>query len=575
MQTIEENFSVSLSYNDKTVELPFGKMSSFDELYVDFNVEKQEKYLRIRLTIHPKESIILHDLALRKTKNYRIHERIFCNGFQSWSESKEYELSERIPKLKPFLTSKFNLQGDNNIKGISRTKGHFHSWTYSYIRSNEDFDFVGSLNENNAFTIIQHDTQNHLLSIQKDCENLQLNHSFPILDIVLIKGKEKQVFDQYFNLMNIEVPSKNKITGWSSWYNYFDNISEEIVMQNVTAFADRKTSIDIIQIDDGYQKKVGDWQSIKPSFQKGMGKISKKIKERGFKVGIWIAPFICEENSDLFKNRPNWIIKDAKGKPLKIGYNSVWKSWFYALDFYNQEVQKHLTSVFFTITEKWHFDLVKLDFLYAVCLNPPSNKTRGQVMSDAVSFLQNLLKRQMILACGVPLGSVFGKVDYCRVGPDVHMQWEDKKLKWLGHRERTSTFASLQSTIGRWQLNNRAFNNDPDVFILRDSNNKLSFNQKHTLLTINTLLGNILFTSDGVHEYSEEQWSEFDSIFKWRNSEINSVKNPRKNQYLIHFKNDNLSWLALCNLGSKIEIFQLKKGQMILEPFETIILKNN
>ena len=332
-------------------------MSSFEELYVDFDVEKTDQHLRIRLSIHPKESIILQNLEIQKKRNYLLHERIFCNGFQSWSESKEFDLTEKIPVIKPFFTSKFHLQGDNHIKGIKRGKGHFHSWTYSYIRSNDDLEFIGSLNENNAFSIVQHDTINGLMSIQKECNDLQLNHSFPILDITFLKGKEKQVFDHYFDLMNIQKPAKKAITGWTSWFNHFNKISEDIILGNADAFSKRKIPIDVIQVDDGYQKNVGDWLNIKASFPNGMGKIAKKIKSKGFKVGIWIAPFICEEKSEIFKNRQNWLVKDQKGKPLKVGYNSIWKSWFYTLDFYNQEVQKHLTSVFFTITEKWQYDL--------------------------------------------------------------------------------------------------------------------------------------------------------------------------------------------------------------------------
>jgi alpha-galactosidase len=224
--------------------------------------------------------------------------------------------------------------------------------------------------------------------------------------------------------------------------------------------------------------------------------------------------------------------------------------------------------------EKWHFDLIKLDFLYAVCIKPPKNKTRGQVMNDAMVFLRNLLKNQLTLACGVPLGSAFGKVDFCRIGPDVHLRWEDSKRKWLGHRERTSTVVSLRSVLGRWQLNQRAFHNDPDVFILRDSNNKLNFNQRATLLTINTLLGNLLFTSDEVGAYSDEQWSEFESIFKWKNSEVFRVEDLGNDQYVIHFLHDGLNWLAFCNLTNKNAAFKFKKEEIVLEPFESLILEN-
>ncbi len=566
--------SVSIAYNEKTINLPFGKISSFEEFYVDFGIEKTAHFFRIKLTIHPKERIILQDLELKFHRNYLLHERIFCNGFQSWSESKEFGLDENIFKIKSFFTSKFNLQGDNQIGHIPRGKGLFHSWTYSYIRSNEDFDFVGSLSENNAFTIIQHDTKSNNLSIRKECHGLQLNHSFPILDIVFLKGKGSSIFEQYFKLMNIEKPSAPPLTGWTSWYNYYTNISEEIILKNTNAFVEKGIPIDVIQIDDGYQKHVGDWLNIKPSFPNGMRKLAMSIKKRGFKAGIWIAPFICEEQSEIFKNKRHWLVKDRQGNPLRAGFNSIWKSWFYVLDFYHPEVQKHLASLFFVITEKWKYDLIKLDFLYAVCINPPPNKTRGQVMSEALSFLQNLLKNQLTLGCGVPLGSAFGKFDYCRVGPDIHLKWEDKKLSLLRHRERTSTIASLRTVLNRWQLNNNAFQSDPDVFILRDTNHRLNFNQRTTLLTINILLGNLLFTSDPVENYSDEQWAEFKSIFKWQKSEVSHVEEVEKDRFVIHFENDNLNFLAFCNLGNKKAIFPFNKIELELEPFESLILEN-
>ena len=43
----------------------------------------------------------------------------------------------------------------------------------------------------------------------------------------MLKGKEQQVFDQYFKLMGIQKPSKEALTGWTSWYNYFTDISED------------------------------------------------------------------------------------------------------------------------------------------------------------------------------------------------------------------------------------------------------------------------------------------------------------------------------------------------------------
>ena len=39
----------------------------------------------------------------------------------------------------------------------------------------------------------------------------------------------------------------------------------------------------------------------------------------------------------------------------------------------------------------WGFDLVKLDFLYAVCMLPTEYKTRGQIMCEAMDFLREVI----------------------------------------------------------------------------------------------------------------------------------------------------------------------------------------
>ncbi|MCH5154615.1 MAG: alpha-galactosidase, partial [Clostridiales bacterium] len=60
-----------------------------------------------------------------------------------------------------------------------------------------------------------------------------------------------------------------------------------------------------------------------------------------------------------------------------------------------------------------------------------------------------------------------------------------------------------QNTVYRSFFNDRLFGNDPDVFLLRDDNIKLSADQKRALLTLNALFGSVLMTSDNLGEYDE------------------------------------------------------------------------
>ena len=564
-----------LQYDDKTEEFPINKMTFFDELYVDFKMKESPKDATYHLVLHPKKSITIQQLELHFEQPYIPSEgtKIFCNGYQSWSESRLFGLDEKMPHLRSWFAKNYQYYGDGFIKDIPRAKHLYHSWTYTYLQHANSIELVGSLKEDTAFTYFIHDTQQNKLIVRKDLSGLQLEHSFPVLDLFIAKGKDPDVFQQWFDKMEIPSLQHQPASGWTSWYHHYTNISEEIILKNLKAFQDKNIAIDYFQIDDGYQTKVGDWLSIKSSFPNGMASIAQKIKQANYKPGIWMAPFVCVEDSELFKTKKHWLQKDKNGNPISIGNIKLWNGNFYALDFYQKEVQEYIGGVVYTFLQKWGFEMIKFDFLYAVCIQTPSNKTRGQVMHDAMQFLRNLVGNKAILGCGVPLGSAFGNVDYCRIGTDVHLSWTNWKLKLLRHRERVSTLLSLRSTLGRWQLNNRAFHNDPDVFILRKEKNNLNEAQQDTLLIINALLGNFVFTSDDFDNYSDEQKAEYDYVQYLQNSEVKSVQNLNKDHYIIRFENGGIDFATVCNLDNKGASFEVEKKKITLEPFESIILK--
>ena len=105
----------------------------------------------------------------------------------------------------------------------------------------------------------------------------------------------------------------------------------------------------------------------------------------------------------------------------------------------------------------WGFDLVKLDFLYAVCMLPTEYKTRGQIMCEAMDFLREVIGDKLILGCGVPLGPAFGKVDYCRIGPDVGLNWDGAPKEKLLHRERVVGETERNAGAGQWSFWRTAF----------------------------------------------------------------------------------------------------------------------
>lgn len=565
----------TLTYNQKTIQIQLNTSTITDDLYVIFTEEKTPQYQRLKLDIHPKTDIVLEHLDVHVPMLLASDDRIFCNGFQSWSESRLFGFDEKPDALRWFAKPLMGYYGDYHFDFLPTKKGVLHSWNYSYRMSNNSnenlprtIDFIGSLNESTAFTCLMYDIHNQQVIIKKDIGNLHLNHSFPALDVVILSGDTPSVFDQYFALQDLPKIEKPVVTGWTSWYNYYNKISEKIIEDNLNAFAERNIPIDIFQIDDGWQTRIGDWLSVKSSFPNGMKPVADAIHQRGFKAGLWLSPFIVESKSWLFQEKKDWILRGPDGKPLAVGYSPFWSGRFYALDFYNRGVQEYLTGVFHTILQTWGFDMVKLDFLYAVAVLPRPNKTRGQVMSDAMIFLRRLVGDKILLGCGVPLGSAFGLVDYCRIGADIHLSWEHQLLKFLKNRERVSTIVALRTVLSRWQINGRAFLNDPDVFILREKKHQLTENQQNTILIINTLIGDMFFTSDNLNDYSEASFRKFNTIFTLKNRHVSAVIDNGSDFYSIVFALNNQTYTAYCNLSHRNKHVR----HLIIRPFETLIL---
>ena len=123
------------------------------------------------------------------------------------------------------------------------------------------------------------------------------------------------------------------------------------------------------------------------------------------------------------------------------------------MDIDHPEVQTYLKQVFDRVLQDWGFDLVKLDFLYGAAPFGNARESRAGRMQRAMALLRSWCGDKLILGCGVPVMPAFGIVDYCRIGCDVGLDWDDVWYMRLFHRERVSTKQSIGNTIFRRQLN--------------------------------------------------------------------------------------------------------------------------
>lgn len=474
-------------------------------------------------TFNPVNPVRLVSVRIHYSRDFYLPDTVFCQGYQSWTQSREYRITERQKPL-AWLGRLFNLHyyGETHFYRFGGRKGVFHGFHYGYVKShNEQLDFIGSLDDGNGLTLLEYNARKKRVTIAKECPAGSVSQPFDILRLLFCQGSEDEVFNTWFSARG-EVPLRTRsASGWTSWYRHYTGVTEKIVLDNLEAYIRHSVPADYFQIDDGYQSAVGDWLHINGDFPRGMKFVADRIHDAGFRAGIWVAPFVCEYRSRIMLEHPDWILKDSLGRPQIAGYNPGWSGVFYALDIYNPDFQRHLSEVFRIIREDWGFDLIKLDFLYAAALNPPDDKTRGGVMTEAMELLSSIKGDVEYLGCGVPLEPAFGRVEFCRIGSDVAPYYEDRLLRLIQYRERVSTKNSLLSTIGRRQLNRRVFINDPDVSILRKCH--LSDNQKYTLFILNQLLGGLQFSSDNPDELTPVQRALFLSQFPLCDIEISDI----------------------------------------------------
>lgn len=485
----------------------------------------------VKLTLIPSRPITLISASLEFWHEYEKNEKFFVNGYQSWTTSGEMSAEDIYRGTTPLAgVTKYTkdmaiTSGDYAFTRYEPRPGFFHSFTYTYLRRGDEFELFGSLSERNGYTVFYSDMEKHIFSVEKDVEGLTISEPYEMFDIVRVVGGYDEVFDKYFAAMSLPAKKRvDRLTGYTSWYNYFQKIDENIILRDLKGLSRARESVNIFQIDDGYEPFVGDWLDYNgKDFPNGMKTIADAVHREGYLAGIWLAPFNVQRGkSRILKEHPDWLIRNPDGKP-QLG--CVAWGGAYTLDIYNPEVREHLKKVFDNVLDDWGYDMVKLDFLYSQCRTPRDNKTRGTIMCEAMDFLRECVGDKLILGCGVPLGPAFGVVDACRISCDVDLSYGGKFYNSMSiNNELPSAQNAINNSMFRRHLNGRAFLNDPDVFFLRDRNLTFTWEQKLLLAKINNLFGRVLFVSDDAGEYSEAELEVLKETFRESDAKILDVK---------------------------------------------------
>ena len=300
--------------------------------------------------------------------------------------------------------------------------------------------------------------------------------------------------------------------GWCSWYHFFHEVSEADVLRNLEALAARRDElpVSLVQLDDGYQRAIGDWLETNEKFPRGLAPLAAEIRSAGFRAGLWTAPFCVAPESRLYGARRGWLLR--RGDELFRGlHHATWsrEGWIHVLDTSRPEVRAHLRETFAALVALG-FDYQKLDFLYTVAMQADAfdpRLTRAERLRAGLQAVRDGCGEEtFLLGCGCPLGPAVGLVDGMRIGPDVAPWWGvDPAVEIPGLAEtQPATRNAVRNVLARCFLHRRLWLNDPDCLMSRSDQTRLSRDEARSLAAVTAVTGGMVLFSDDVPKLAPE-----------------------------------------------------------------------
>jgi alpha-galactosidase len=394
--------------------------------------------------------------------------KILAGGWQSWSPFQVFDLNNFQPQNGDWRFKHTPIEGEKNV------------FDYLITFENTVVGFLSSRYAHPFFTYKDNEIAAYLEYFYPVHEEL------PLEPLVILKGENLSLLLETYAALIAEenqVSFKRKsVIGWSSWYQYYTDLEWKDVLKNLKLARD--FSIEVFQVDDGYEADIGDWLNVKDGFPE-LGEVATKIKESGFTPGIWVSPFIVSESSKIFKTHKDWVVRE-NGKPLMILKN--WDKEIYPLDLTNSEVLNWLKALFSKL-KSMGFEYFKLDFLFAGAVPGERKEKISPLLAyrNAMKIIREVLRDSYILGCGAPLLPSAGFFDLMRIGDDTAARWKGEGL---------SASKALKNALTRYFFNKRLWRNDPDCLILRESKTDLTKEQRETYAYTAAVLDNLIFLGD-------------------------------------------------------------------------------
>ena len=182
----------------------------------------------------------------------------------------------------------------------------------------------------------------------------------------------------------------------NSWEASYFDFNGESIYELAKQAAD--LGIEMLVMDDGWFGKrdddysgLGDWYVNEKKLGEPLSNLIKRINDLGLKFGIWFEPEAVNEDSDLFREHPDWVLAIPKRNPVRARNQLV-------LDFSRKEVVDYIFDAVCKILDQGNIEYVKWDMNRSLsdCYSLTA-EDQGKVCYDYVlglyDFMERLLQR--------------------------------------------------------------------------------------------------------------------------------------------------------------------------------------
>ena len=296
-----------------------------------------------------------------------------------------------------------------------------------------------------------------------------------------------------------------RLTGYCSWYQHYCMITGEQFEQAGVEFAPWAGNGKVlVQLDDGFQQKCGDW-GANERFENCWKGLPQRLAEKNLIPGLWLAPFAVTEGSEPYIKLSHCIQRNKNGEPCV-----RFSNWNWALDDTRQypqgtayldpalpEVKEYVANLIRSaVADGWKY--LKLDFLYGISTNRVHSreKTTFEILRDLFAVMREAAGDDIwICSCTGKLSRfAMGYADSTRSGGDSGEEFASARANMWDY------FLGL-CTKEWWQC-------DPDVYFMRSERIQLSPIERRVMTATIGETGGCFQTSD-----IPSQWTEDDKDF--------------------------------------------------------------